>query len=788
MANRPGTSERAARSRGALFVLLTALLASVYVLVYSARIESGDSLMLFDAVSSWVDHGDLRLDLAAWHRPPSLVGDFDLARYDIEPLQVLLASPLYALAKAVPMVGMAQVVWLFNVIVCALAGGVMALYAAALGYSHRTAAAAGLCLGLLTIVLPYSKSFFREPLLMLMLLGAGLGLEHLRQMRFRPSIWWIVAVGCTAGVALTKASGLVALPALVLIALPSLRVRLGRPVIILVSVGAALLALYLAASAAGLIEGRYNLIQRLLDISGEFLGVALPAYLISPNASIWGTSPILLLALPGIALSLRGRRARYPLVGLTLLWAYALVYAAFSAGHWFGGLSLPPRFLLPVVPFLLIIGLPALDRVLHSRNAIFWIGLALLIVYSAWWQFTSAALWWGDYPAALPPESGGRLEWQPGFYDLRYLRPIIVTGLLSERVPDFAWMLIDQPVWALVFVGIAAGCAYGLIMKQRRFALLVLPIIGVIGLYMAALYRVDPRYDSQDAPQNEPLFALLDAIDAETGAGDVILLASPRYGAFFSNSYRGAARIIALMEQPGEQPSPEQPPQVRSDNPDMLLTPITIPMIHRLAAEHDRLWLVVEFSPELAWSVRPVERFMVSHYYPIREFRASPTARLIAFSTAHAPDRFGFRGADIPTDLVYGESLRLLGLTAPAGLRVSAGDPLPISLHWALDAPTDARLTVALFLRTADGAPVAQNDWQPGYGFDPTDSWTPGLPVWDHRAFDLPPDLAPGTYQLWVKVYDFIDGAPRDLPVTGSQTLDGVIGVLPVTVTVRAPG
>ncbi len=763
-------------------MLVTALLASVYMLVYSARIESGDSLMLFNVVRSWVDHGDLRLDLAAWHRPPSLVGNFELEHYDIEPLQVLLASPLYALAKALPAVGMVHLVWLFNVVVCALAGGVMVLYAAALGYGGRTAAAAGLCLGLLTIVLPYSKAFFREPLLLLLLLGAGLGLEHLRQARFRPSIWWIVAVGCTAGVALTKASGLVALPALALIALPSL--RLSRSAITLIGVGAALAAGYLALSAAGLIEGRYNLIRRILDASSEFLGVALPAYLLSPNASIWGTSPILLLALPGMALSPRGWRARYALVGLALLGAYALVYAALSAGHWFGGLSLPPRFLLPVVPFVLIMGLPALDRALHARHGVFWIGLALLIAYSAWWQFTSAALWWGDYPAALPPESGGRLEWQPGFYDLRYLRPLIVTNLLRERQADFAWALIDQPIWALAFAGLAAGCAVGLWRRDRRFALLILPLIAAAGLYMAALDRVDPRYDSENAP----LHTLLAAIDAETGAEDVILLASPRYHAFFANRYRGAARVIALMEQPGEQPSPEQPPQVRSDNPDRLLTPITIPMIHRLAAEHERLWLVVEFSPELAWSVRPVERFMASHYYPIREFRASPTARLIAFSTAHAPDRFGFRGADIPTDLVYGESLRLLGLTAPAGLTVTPGDALPISLHWALDAPTDTRLTVALFLRAADGAPIAQNDWQPGYGFDPTDSWTPGLPVWDHRALDLPPDLAPGTYQLWVKVYDFIDGAPRDLPVTGSETLDDVIGVLPVTVTIRAPG
>ena len=45
--------------------------------------------------------------------------------------------------------------------------------------------------------------------------------------------------------------------------------------------------------------------------------------------------------------------------------------------------------------------------------------------------------------------------------------------------------------------------------------------------------------------------------------------------------------------------------------------------------------------------------------------------------------------------------------------------------------------------------------------------------------------LTPGEYQLWVKVYGFdADFQAQDLPVMGATTLDDVIGVLPVTITI----
>jgi hypothetical protein len=771
------------RSSSYTFALITALLASVYLLVYSARIESGDALLLVNAVSSWVERGDTRLDIAVWHRPPSMTGDFRLVEYDIEPLQVLLASPLYALAQHIPGVGRVQVVYLFNAIICALSGGVFYLYVHRLGHRERTAVSGALCLGLLTIVFPYSKTFFREPLMLLTLLLCAWCLEGVRRSGYRAWGWWVGAAVCAAGVVLTKASALLAVPALLLILMPSLHLT-RRTLLLLGGVALMFGGIYLLLSVTDALGDRYDIVRRVFGASDDFLWTAVGGYLLSPGGSIWGSSPILLLALP--ALWWGRDKLRAALVALTLLLAFAFGYATLNGVHWFGGLSLPPRFLLPVVPFLLLAALPALDHVLRSRSLVLWGAFAALCAYSLWWQISGVLYWIGIYPENLPPQADGLIEWSGGLYDLRYLRPVVLSSLRSFAPIDFAWDVIGQPGWALAFAGLAASCVVGLWRRARGFVLTLPALLLLTGAYMAALYRADDRYDAR----NDALAQMLPILDAETTRADLLILSSPRYANYFANADLPAdmPRVVALPEHPGEQPGPEQAPFVRSDNPDALVAQVAGPLLHRFASEYERFWLLVEFSPELTWSVRPVERFLAAHYTPLRAFQTAPTVRLIEFSTLHAPDPFAFRSADIPTDLVYEADaglLRLRGVTLSAGTDYAPDDVVAVSLEWTTDALLDADYTVALFLRAADGAPVAQTDWQPGFGFAPTSGWTPNVPVWDHRGVRLAPDLPPGEYALWVKVYAFADGAPRDLTVTGANVIDGVIGVLPVSITVR---
>lgn len=144
------------RRRTRLLVLLFTLLTSIYLLSYSASIESGDARRLLDAVSSFADYGDFYLDLAAIDFLPSTFSDqqLPLQTADVEPLQIVFATPLYVLAKLVPGFGLVHTVYLFNILICALAACVLFLYALALDYDEKTALLAAVMFGVGTAVFP----------------------------------------------------------------------------------------------------------------------------------------------------------------------------------------------------------------------------------------------------------------------------------------------------------------------------------------------------------------------------------------------------------------------------------------------------------------------------------------------------------------------------------------------------------------------------------------------------------------------------------------------------------
>ncbi|MEO0561035.1 MAG: hypothetical protein AAF125_02905, partial [Chloroflexota bacterium] len=120
------------RQRHALLVVLMVLVGSVYMLTYSARIESTDTLFMFDATASLVRFGDFRLDLTHGERRFWVYEDgvpqLPLLPVDAEPLQLILASPLYALADWLPGIGRVHAVWLFNVFVSVASIGVFFQY------------------------------------------------------------------------------------------------------------------------------------------------------------------------------------------------------------------------------------------------------------------------------------------------------------------------------------------------------------------------------------------------------------------------------------------------------------------------------------------------------------------------------------------------------------------------------------------------------------------------------------------------------------------------------------
>jgi hypothetical protein len=179
---------------------------------------------------------------------------------------------------------------------------------------------------------------------------------------------------------------------------------------------------------------------------------------------------------------------------------------------------------------------------------------------------------------------------------------------------------------------------------------------------------------------------------------------------------------------------------------------------------------------------------MAAHYYPLREITVSPDVRLIEYSTVRAPEPFAFRGPDMLTDLVYGDSMQLIGYTLPEGATYAPGQALPLSLYWQAIARIEEDYTVAWFLADEAGVVVTQGmDSHPAGGFEHTSEWQVGVPIWDNRALRLPAELTAGDYGLWVKVYTFDEtGAAQDLAVTGATVRDDAIGVLPTAIEISS--
>ena len=789
--------------RARLLVVIFIFLTSAYMLTYSGRIVSTDTLFLLDATGSLVRYRDLRLDISAGVRPPppdqlqTGEGFAPLPDVDAEPLQIVLAAPLYWLAEQLPAVGLAHTVYLLNILVSAAAGSLIYVYALVLGYDLKVGVVAALLFGLATIVWPYSKTFFQEPLTLLLILATALWLEMWRRAGYKQVGWLVLAGIAGMGAVLSKRAALLALPALVVLAAPNFAEGRSQRQIwqragLIVAVGLALAAVLLIASEPLGIAGRIDRALRIIQRPGMFAGVALHSYLLSIGGSVWGTSPVILLALPGAWLLHRQSRYRYTLALILMLALFALVYALWQGRDWFGGLSWPPRFLIPVIPFAVLVTLPVLDRVLHRRVSYLWkLATILLVVYSVWVQLSGVTLAWSAYSAALPPEAGGLGEWGGGLNLLRYLRWVILPSLWSTTPLDIAWLRLDIPLWLLVFGLLMILSGYMLWqgrypqyrLNHWRLMALVIGLVLAIWLGLRAAFD-DPLYQFE----NDPLWAMMPMMAAETQPDDVVLLSDLAYERFFTNyGRRDLPRIVSLPFQPGEQPSPQQAPEVVSENPDALVHKSTAPLIFALAEARDRLWLLSSSGPFLPWSVRPVERFLATHYYAIREMQTDPKVRLIEYSTIHAPDPFAMIGPTYAADLVYDDGIRLLGYELPAGTTYAPGDVLPVSLYWQTDMPLTQDYKVAWFVRDTDGQPVIQGwDLEPGGGFAHTTSWQVGVPVWDNRAIRLPADVLPGEYRLWVVMYTTdLEGNIVNLPVRGSDIADEHIGVLPTVIAVR---
>lgn len=82
-----------------------------------------------------------------------------------------------------------------------------------------------------------------------------------------------------------------------------------------------------------------------------------------------------------------------------------------------------------------------------------------------------------------------------------------------------------------------------------------------------------------------------------------------------------------------------------------------------------------------------------------------------------------------------------------------------MTLYWLSPRRPDKDYKVFVHLRDlADQQMISQHDGDPVYGFTPMTRWEPGELIADEHLLPLPANLQPGTYQLWVGMYDPASG------------------------------
>lgn len=787
--------------RLSIFLLLVSLMTCLYMLTFRAVIQSGDTLRALDAVTSLARYGDWLMDESNWFKPSLRIREkrkLPLSEYEVEErLNIRLALPLLKIADTLPNFGAIHSVWLFNALVTALIAGLLYLLVIALDFSDAVAVLVAISAGIGTNLWAYSQTFFREPLSAFFILLALLAIQLGRKRPPWQRALSLVVAGAGLYLAyLTKFSAALAIPAALAFALPRtdrLRHTFVR------SVALTTLALLVALVAAlMLIDPLPAALQGLLArFQGDatYLGTALRSYVLSPGASIWGTSPIVLLSLLGGVLLWREGHYRLVMTIALITASYMLGHALTAGAHWFGGLSWPPRFLLPALPVLMLGTAPLAQQLIrsdHRRLRILW---GALLLYGIWIQFNSVALSWAHFGETLPAASQGLSEWPPAMWQPAYFRWFLLPQRWQDLGFDFLWTRADLPLWGLSFGILTAVILVALLSLIRRrqskwrfasFALAPL-CLAAIYLNLGSAYYKDPRSNSQQVGLHEALAFL----EKASGPNDVLLLPGNDYGNFILNHHASTApRVIVLPRPLAQAASDRQPAAVVSNNANSWFDVHSARAIQHAAGHHDRIWLLANTSPFMSWSFRPLERYLALHAYPIQEIRLSQpydTVRLLEYS-AKAPvaNPMSLYAGEFSTDLRFGGDIELLGFVAPGDRPRQAGESLEFSLLWQSRARLDINFTVATFIASADtGQPIAQGwDTAPQAGFTPTSEWMPKAPVWDNRAIRLPLDAPPGDYQIWVLLYYRAgeDGEIRRLPVIGADVAgDNDIGILPFT-------
>ena len=775
---------------------------ALYLLSYRGGFHSIDEVSTFAVTENLVKFGRFNTNQIAWSQwvttQAEAQGFFGLDGqvYSKKGLALSLAqSPLYWLALELPGLGMVQTVSLLNAILTAWTAALLYAMLRRLNFSTRTALVTALLYGTGTVAWVYAKYLFSETLAgFLLALTSFLLLVYKQQ----GGSWRLALAGFCAGLAVLTRANNILLFAVFGLYLLSLRLEnnyhrksassnpqsptpsgtivsnLQSPIPKGHAVSNLLPAVALFAGGAMLAGGIFawynwlrsgNPLQTGYDLSIFSPNVALGVYklLFSPLRGLFIYSPLLSLAIPGW-FKLRKLHPQEAWLSLGLVGVTVFLFSAWTSGE---GLSWGSRFLVPVVPFLMLALAPIVEDFPHFPGgarlaililALISIGIQILgVAINPWVYLNQLQTQFGgefflERTAALTDFSTSQIwgqlrHWQVTNSDLAWWQPSgfdgLAFGLSLGLVCLTAWFLkrsVDRrsPLPDLRLVA-ATGST----------VLVTLVAVGLTFFLLARYYRTDRQFGSPDSPYIQ---ALNRAAEAYTDGDKLFTVAQYDYHVPM-NRFKGRIPLTGFAQNEGPLPQTAYSLLGEASFEDW---------------KTGRIWLIT-VGRQPAEPANRVEAWLAQH-----AFKASDTwlgqTRLVHYGLP-CP------GETTQVDETLGQAARLIEVDRP--LAVAAGGILPVTLTWQAVAPLPVDYTVFLQLIAAGGHLAAQHDGPPQGGYLPTSQWPVAEPVADRRGLLIPATLSPGDYRLIVGLYNPADGS-RLLTAAGPDFIDlGAVRVTP---------
>ena len=695
------------------------LLSSVYLLTFSGYLRSVDELAMFALTESLVQTHSTdtpQLQFAAKHNP---VGR-------IEPLQSLLTTPLYWLAVRNHHLGNIQVVMLFNVFVTAATGTLLTFFLIFLDHPPERAALVALLYGLATIAWPYSRTFFREPLLALLLTAAGYSL--IRWQASRSWGWGGLVLVFLSLALITKVTSFLAWLAfgLVFVFEPGVPkrergLRLLLPLVLGVGVGIAADPIFKARVGSGIIDTllKFSVLDQPLVFLSRVFGLTLGA-----GRGLFVYIPLLLLALPGVVWLWQ----RHKMAGLFCL----VVLLTFVGGygnwiHWHGGLVWGPRFLVPIVPILMVACAETLSRAKGFGRVVvvLLVGASLVIQVTASTNDFSGSIVgkpWDDlFHYAQSPVVDQVARWRADRLDLLWWHQV--------REDDTGDMALDWTIAAVpaaTLVGSTVLYMFG--RRKRRLAtLLMVPLLLALLVGTVILARRAPQmmvgYRGIDLGELREVASIINRDQAEPHV--VVTVSNEFHLNPLLNAFKGpfVHHWLSPMQETGLDPILTPPPAAQSLR-------LIVDRTH-MQPDHPRdsaeFWLNAHLHRYFFEWVGDAYQ-VYSYLYPRGDLVLQPAKYLWS------------PGMTLSAYAIGPQTL-------------SPGQPFWLEFHFSATETPDADYDVLLQLLSPDGDFVNGTDGAPQFGAAPTSTWTPGDTVVDRRACFVPVGAAPGTYRVIAGFY-----------------------------------